>query len=252
MEHSHQCASCEEHTVSTRQETRELKTKYGTGTYEAVVSVCSACGQEFVTPEQADVIDERVAQLRRRLKANERTLSGDMIREIREYLGLSQKEAAEIFGGGEVAFSRYEAESVNMGRPAEILLKMMYVWSDTSARIKAIRTASLDELRPLQASVEVTNVLAEIAVKTGPSWEALNKPPGIWARSHSYHLEVDLAGVPGAITASALDSFATEIDPNSPEPNVNHGRIHGYGSNRPQHSRSKKYSERSEFTLYRS
>jgi HTH-type transcriptional regulator/antitoxin MqsA len=85
---------------------------------------------------------EQIRRNERRIRAGKQRadglLSGTQIREAREQLGLSQQEAATLFGGGTNGFSKYErgetAQSVAMDR----LLRL--VMADPS---------KLDELRAM-------------------------------------------------------------------------------------------------------
>jgi HTH-type transcriptional regulator/antitoxin MqsA len=96
---------------------------------------CASCKSEPMFPEQIRRNERRIREAKRRADG---LLSGNQIREAREQLGLSQQEAATIFGGGTNGFSKYErgetAQSVAMDR----LLRL--VMADPS---------KLDELRAM-------------------------------------------------------------------------------------------------------
>jgi HTH-type transcriptional regulator / antitoxin MqsA len=96
---------------------------------------CASCKSEPIFPEQIRRNDRRIREARRLADG---LLSGSEIRRAREVLGLSQQEAAAIFGGGTNGFSKYErgetAQSVAMDR----LLRL--VMADPS---------KLDELRAM-------------------------------------------------------------------------------------------------------
>ena len=51
-------------------------------------------------------------------------LTGSQVRELRKRWGLSQDEAAKVFGGGPVAFSKYEADDVMQSDAMDKLLRM--------------------------------------------------------------------------------------------------------------------------------
>jgi HTH-type transcriptional regulator/antitoxin MqsA len=79
-------------------------------------SVCGACGYEFSSHGQHDqnvalvraaYVAERVAH-----KKSKMLLSGLEIKQIRKHFGLLQQEAAQLFGGGLNAFSKYENEEI--------------------------------------------------------------------------------------------------------------------------------------------
>ncbi len=80
-------------------------------------SVCKECGTEFVTPKQGKLNDQKIRDQHRIMDG---LLSGRAIRGIRKKLGLTQHAAAQVFGGGANAFSKYEKceviQSVAMDR----------------------------------------------------------------------------------------------------------------------------------------
>lgn len=51
-------------------------------------------------------------------------LTGAQIRTLRESLGLTQAQAARIFGGGPVAFSKYEHDDVTQSDAMDKLLRV--------------------------------------------------------------------------------------------------------------------------------
>jgi HTH-type transcriptional regulator/antitoxin MqsA len=50
-------------------------------------------------------------------------LTGAQVRALRERLGINQSEAAKIFGGGLVAFSKYESDDVSQSEAMDKLLR---------------------------------------------------------------------------------------------------------------------------------
>lgn len=99
-------------------------------------TACSACGYTFDTPSQHDsnVLQMRTAFLEQRVadKAMRGLLSGKQIRAIRERLELTQREAATLFGGGPVAFSKYESEDVVQSVAMDRLLRLVSLMGDAA------------------------------------------------------------------------------------------------------------------------
>lgn len=95
-----------------------------------LASECKNCGYAFVTPEQhdANVAAARAAHVQQRAaaKAAKGLLTGAELRVMRASLGLSQKEAAELFGGGPVAFSKYENEDVAQSVAMDRLVRVIH------------------------------------------------------------------------------------------------------------------------------
>lgn len=83
---------------------------------------CDHCGAELFRPEQIRANDRRFAEAKRRADG---LLLADEIRGIRASLGLTQQEAAAIFGGGANAFSKYERGEVIQSVAMDRLLRLV-------------------------------------------------------------------------------------------------------------------------------
>lgn len=82
---------------------------------------CDACGADPVFEEQIRRNHLKVADAKRKADG---LLTGEEVRAIREKLGLSQSEAAELFGGGANAFSKYERGDVLQSKAMDRLLRL--------------------------------------------------------------------------------------------------------------------------------
>lgn len=82
---------------------------------------CDVCGADPVMEDQIRRNHLKVADAKRRMDG---LLSGAEIRATREFLHLSQNEAAELFGGGANAFSKYERGDVLQSKPMDRLLRL--------------------------------------------------------------------------------------------------------------------------------
>ena len=92
-------------------------------TLEAVSGLfCPACGDAVLGPAEADVVSERMLQFNKRVNAMQ--VDPGFIARVRKKLQLGQREAAEIFGGGVNAFSRYENGKTE---PPVALVKLLRV-----------------------------------------------------------------------------------------------------------------------------
>jgi len=73
---------------------------------------CAACGEEFMTATQFKENGLRIATAKAAAVDDERKelglLQAEEVKRIRELFGLTQKVAAQVFGGGANAFSKYE------------------------------------------------------------------------------------------------------------------------------------------------
>lgn len=91
------------------------------GRVPVVFSVCDACNSEQA--DSAQLRDNKRAIIAFK-KAMDGLLSGAEVRVIREHLELNQAEAAMIFGGGPVAFSKYESDDVAQSLAMDKLLRI--------------------------------------------------------------------------------------------------------------------------------
>lgn len=83
---------------------------------------CPHCGEvEFATVEEA----ERFFATAQALQQEALRQQAEAIRAIRSRLGLTQKQAAELLGGGVNAFSEYERGVTRPSKSTLILLKLL-------------------------------------------------------------------------------------------------------------------------------
>ena len=99
-------------TVTYKSVTRDLTTHY---------CECDTCGVEIALPQHTRDNKRRMVAFKKEVDG---LLTGKEVRSIREHLGLKQSEAAQIFGGGCVAFSKYEADDVTQSEAMDKLLRV--------------------------------------------------------------------------------------------------------------------------------
>jgi HTH-type transcriptional regulator/antitoxin MqsA len=83
---------------------------------------CPACSEVILDREHGDRYSELVGVFQRQVNAA--FVAPGFITDIRKKLDLDQREAAEIFGGGVNAFSRYETGKT---KPPLALVKLLKV-----------------------------------------------------------------------------------------------------------------------------
>jgi len=91
---------------------------------------CEACGIETALNED---LRFNARAMRRARKQHYGTLTGEEIRRIRKHLGLSQEQAAKLFGGGPVAFSKYENEEITQSEAMDRLIWLVGNYPDLMA-----------------------------------------------------------------------------------------------------------------------
>lgn len=101
-------------------------------------SMCDACGSEQADAAQTRTNKRAMIAFRKQVDG---LLTGTEVRALRERLGITQAEAADIFGGGPVAFSKYESDDVAQSEAMDKLLRLAS--GDASAFEKLRRGAGL-------------------------------------------------------------------------------------------------------------
>jgi HTH-type transcriptional regulator / antitoxin MqsA len=84
-------------------------------------SVCDACGSEQAASDQLRANKRAMMRFK---KTVDGLLIGAEVRAIREVLRLSQAEAAQVFGGGPVAFSKYENDDVAQSEAMDKMIRL--------------------------------------------------------------------------------------------------------------------------------
>lgn len=105
------------------------------------VTVCTACDSEFA--DESDLRSNKRA-MNALKKAIDGMPLGSEIRSLRETHHLTQKLASEIFGGGPVAFSKYENDDVIPNEAMCLVLQMAIAYPDTVQRAATIKGIVLE------------------------------------------------------------------------------------------------------------
>ena len=88
---------------------------------------CESCGGEMALNED---LRFNVRAMRQTRKKHYGLLTGEQVRQVRKRLGLNQTQAAKLFGGGPVAFSKYENDEVTQSEAMDRLIWLVgaYPW----------------------------------------------------------------------------------------------------------------------------
>ncbi|NYE23481.1 type II toxin-antitoxin system MqsA family antitoxin [Pigmentiphaga litoralis] len=97
---------------------------------------CPVCREQVLDPVEASRVSELMLGFNRQVNAS--IVDPRYIAEVRKKLALDQREAAEIFGGGVNAFSRYETGRT---KPPMALIKLLKVLDRHPELLDEIRTA---------------------------------------------------------------------------------------------------------------
>jgi len=96
---------------------------------------CPACGEVVLNREQGDRFSEMVGLFQRQI--NSAFVDPTYIAKVRKKLDLDQRQAAEIFGGGVNAFSRYENGKTKPPLALVKLFKLLDQHPDLLNEVKA-------------------------------------------------------------------------------------------------------------------
>ncbi|MDO9010191.1 MAG: type II toxin-antitoxin system MqsA family antitoxin [Gallionella sp.] len=129
MKNMHICPICDEGILQARTYGRDMQHKGVNISVEGLqYDYCLDCEAEMTSPVQLDqnakIIREAFIAERARVKCEQNLLTGTQIRRVREQLGITQKQASKIFGGGPTAFAKYEAEDVVQSAGMDKLLRL--------------------------------------------------------------------------------------------------------------------------------
>lgn len=121
--------SCEECDAGTlHPSTWAADFRHGSGTVRVAgleCYTCDRCGADPVFTDQIRRNQRRIADARRHA---DKMLTGSDIHTLREQFGLTQQDAAALFGGGTNAFSKYERGDVIQSIAMDRLLKLVRIY----------------------------------------------------------------------------------------------------------------------------
>lgn len=115
------CPICNAGELALFQEPDEIQYKGQTLSVVVEYAVCQQCGEEMILPEQIKRNDCRVRDAWRKADG---LLTGTEIADLRKKLGLTQQDAAKVFGGGVNAFSKYERGEVIQSEGMDKLMRL--------------------------------------------------------------------------------------------------------------------------------
>jgi HTH-type transcriptional regulator / antitoxin MqsA len=97
---------------------------------------CPACGEVVLTMAESNRVSALMLEFNKQVNAS--IVNPEFIANVRKKLNLDQREAAEIFGGGINAFSRYENGKT---KPPLALIKLLRILDHHPDLLAEIRMA---------------------------------------------------------------------------------------------------------------
>jgi len=134
------CPICETGSLSKQVHTGEIRYhNQAVQVPDLEYSQCSNCGADPVLADQAKRNQVRFSDVRRKIDG---LLSSSDIRKARRYLGLTQHAAANVFGGGLNAFSKYERGEVIQSKAMDKLIRLSCRYPDAWKYLNSIESRS--------------------------------------------------------------------------------------------------------------
>ncbi|HEY0155352.1 MAG TPA: type II TA system antitoxin MqsA family protein [Longimicrobium sp.] len=115
------CYVCDSEALLVR-EPREVLIGQRAVTVEGDFMRCSACGQPFFLPEQADALQRRAAD---QIRREDGLLATGEVKAFRERLRLSQAEFEQLLGTGPKTVVRWERGTVTQSSTADTLMRVL-------------------------------------------------------------------------------------------------------------------------------
>ena len=130
------CPLCGEGHVTPRTDNTVTEYRGQQGNVTLQYAECDACGSEVVGDAAGRANKRAVLRFR---KSVDSLLTGEEIRAIRAKYKINQVQAAKLFGGGPVAFSKYENDDVAHSEAMDGLLRLILQSEDAFWDLVAIK-----------------------------------------------------------------------------------------------------------------
>jgi HTH-type transcriptional regulator / antitoxin MqsA len=116
------CPICGEGHVTDQVDQFESEYKGQKATLPLHYQLCDACHSDFAGTKESKLNKRAIMAFR---KSVDGLLTGSEIVALRKQYGLTQDQAAKLFGGGPVAFSKYENDDVSQSESMDSLLRLV-------------------------------------------------------------------------------------------------------------------------------
>lgn len=189
------CPVCGEGQLQVQTRQIDVEHKGTTGRVDDHFLICDVC--EIEQAGEAELRANKRAMLAFRKQADG-LLMGEHVRELRERWQITQSQAAKIFGGGPVAFSKYETNDVAQSEPMDLLLRVAaavpeaFQWLQKRVGLKAQISERCDSFH---AVMTCKPTLLRLSVKPAPSGRT---------EQHSFSLKSDLGDIASADSTTPL------------------------------------------------
>jgi HTH-type transcriptional regulator / antitoxin MqsA len=138
------CPACDSESLVAKTGAQTYKYKNKAFTLDNVeFSMCENCGVELMMPVQHKENAKLVLEYKKQIEG---LLSASDIKSIRKKLGLTQIQAAEIFGGGVNSFSKYERSEIMQSSAMDKFLRLVDSLSNSNQILQSISSIKVHSL----------------------------------------------------------------------------------------------------------
>lgn len=169
---------------------------------------CDECGEITTSPAQSKVNNLKYADAKRCISRQARSTQGllaaEQIKQFRELWGLTQSQAARVFGGGPTAFSKYERGVVIQSEAMDLLLRAAVAVPSAAAWLMQ-RASILPPISPKPNAMSIYSVGMDAAfLNAGSMRPTLHvfSPPCSGSEWHESHLIGNNFGVSRLVVAN--------------------------------------------------
>lgn len=177
-DHKNKCLICNEGSIMPLVGKNIVEYKGQSAELDLHYSVCDTCGSEQTDSSQLRANKRAMLAFRKRVDG---LLSGAEVREIRQRFNLSQAEAAKLFGGGPVAFSKYESDDVVQSEAMDRLLRLVaarpsdlqFLLSQTGSREKVTDVWTSTHVVLAREGCKPMKVVRSLSPMTQQEWRKI-------------------------------------------------------------------------------
>lgn len=155
------CPICGEGHVTDHVDQVESEYKGRTAMLPMHYQICDTCHSDFAGAAEGKKNKRAIMAFR---KSVDGLLTGTEIVALRKKYQLTQDQAAKLFGGGPVAFSKYENDDVSQSEPMDSLLRLVRRSADAFWQLVAEK-GLLAELVPAKKA-EIIEKTSTVTVRT--------------------------------------------------------------------------------------
>lgn len=160
------CPLCGEGQVTQHREDAEQTYGGQTGPVPMYFRSCSHCGSDFAGAEESLLNKRAMMAFRKRVDG---LLPAAHVAALRGKLCITQAQAAKLFGGGPVAFSKYETDDVAQSSAMDTLLRLVEANESSFWTLVDQKGMRADFVRTQAQPAQSSHPMQPLTASEGPS-----------------------------------------------------------------------------------